>query len=294
MNKNAIVVYIDDSEKHLVEFGWLYKSWLMWSINNTWDILVFTNPSIIERVQSKFSHNNIKFIEMEPTDSEYGFINSYGMFQDKANLEIVNEYDVLFKTDCDTFLTKHFADFKPWKDKVYVGIGMYANHLDTSSLIQEKLKVISKGLGLNYWGHSHIGASLIGNTQNVVGISNLQVTVTKWLLNHGFPNGNGTWPGWFKGVSALYAHDIAINHAIPPLSLQQGSLDVWCAGNKITSLDLHIHAWQQSTHAAFNKSKFHAGELPKIQFIKVPDTAGDYCLLVANENVETLIALAKK
>ena len=98
----------------------------------------------------------------------------------------------------------------------------------------------------------------------------------------------------YKGVTALYAHDIAINHAIPPLSLQQGSLDVWCAGNQITSLDLHIHAWQQSTHAAFNKFKFHAGELPNIQFVKVPDVAGDYCLLVANENVENLIELAKK
>lgn len=294
MNKFAIVVYIDDSERNLVEFGWLYKSWLMWSINNTWDILVFINPSIIEKAKSEFNHDNITFIEMEPTATGYGFINSYGMFKDEANLEIVNKYEFLFKTDCDTFLTKHFAGFRPWKDKVYVGLGMYAGHRETSGLIQKKLRLISESLDLEYWGHSHIGASLIGDTQTVINISNLQLILTNWLLHNGFPDGNGAWPGWYKGVASLYAHDIAINHMIPPLSLQQGSLDVWCAGNQITSVDLHIHAWQQSTSASFDKAKFHAGELPKIQFNNVPDISGDYCLLVANENIETLIKLAKK
>jgi|TARA_B110000908_G_scaffold167369_1_gene220191 hypothetical protein len=294
MNKNAIVVYIDDSEKNIVEFGWLYKSWLMWSINETWDILVFINPSIIEKVKSEYSNDNVHFIEMEPTDTGYGFLNSYGMFEDSANLEIVNKYEYLFKTDCDTFLTEHFAGFKPWKDKVYVGTGMYANVLETSLLIQEKLRAISKALGMNYRGHSHIGASLLAKTSIVVGISKLQVMLTNWLLKNGFPNGPGKWPGWYDGVTALYAHDLAINHNVGPLSLHRGSLDVWCAGNEITTLDLHIHAWLQHADDAFNKVKFHNGELPNIKFGYVPITAGEYCLLIANENVENLIALAKK
>ena len=40
--------------------------------------------------------------------------------------------------------------------------------------------------------------------------------------------------------------------------------------------------------------KWHAGELPNIKFNYVPSTAGEYCLLVANDPVEDLIKLAKK
>ena len=53
MNKNAIIVYIDKSEKCQKEFGWLWKSWLMWDINEKWDIVALTNPEVIDRVKSK-------------------------------------------------------------------------------------------------------------------------------------------------------------------------------------------------------------------------------------------------
>ena len=287
MKKNAIVVYIDADEKIIKEFGWLFKSWQMWSIEKTWDIIAFTNPDVIEEVKSTYVHENVKFVEMEPVSKEYPYLNSYGMFEDDANLAIVNKYDFLFKTDCDTFLTKHFVDFNPWKDKVYCGIGLYANSLDFGDAIRAKLRIISKTLGLQNHGHSHIGASLIAKTDILINISKYQVLITNYLLKNMFKDGDGAWPSWYKGVAALYAHDIAINHIVSPLQLNQGSIDVWCTLNNITSLDLHIHAWHVSDDV-FNKKKWHNGELPNIKFGYIPKASGEYCLLVANENIEHL------
>ena len=80
MNKNAIVVYINDSDKALTEFSWLYKTWLMWSIDKSWDIVAFANPSIIEDFKSKFHHENLKVVEMLSSDTPIA--NSYAMFKD--------------------------------------------------------------------------------------------------------------------------------------------------------------------------------------------------------------------
>lgn len=294
MNKSAIIVYIDDNEKIIKEFAWLYKSWRMWDINNTWDIVAFTNPEVLEKVQLTYSHDNVKFIAMEPVNKDYPFTNSYGMFKDKSNIDALEQYDFLFKTDCDTFLTKNFATFSPWKDKVYCGIGMYSNFEGVGGLVREKLRLLSKSIGLKNNGYSHLGASLVANKEMMIGISNTQLSLTNWLLENAFKNGDGQWPGWYKGVTALYAHDMAINHLVGPLSMHQGSIDVWCADNNITSLDLHIHAWQQGQADIFNKAKWHAGELPNVKFGFIPKTAGEYCLLVANETVEYLKELAQK
>jgi len=292
MNKNAIVVYVDDSEKTLLEFGWLYKTWLMWSINKSWDIVAFANPSIIEDLKSKYPHKNLKAVEMLPADNPV--TNSYAMFEDASNVELLEGYEFLFRTECDSFLTKHFADFKPWKDKVYVGIGLHAATTHPGDLIREKLKILSGALDLQWYGHSHIGHNLLAKSEMVIANSTLQVSLAKWLLENSFTNGDGAYPSWFKGEVSQYAQELAINSNVRPLGLHQGSIDAWCGSNEITSLDLHIRSWPQSNETFFDKVKYHTGTLPKIKFNGVPKTAGEYCIFVADMDIEEILLLNKE
>jgi len=292
MSKNAIVVYINDSERTVLEFGWLYKTWLLWSINESWDIVAFTNPSVVEDVKSKYSHDNLKVIEMAPADKPV--TNSYAMFEDENNIDILREYGFLFRTGCDSFLTRHFADFKPWKDKVYVGIGLHAATAHPGDLVREKLSILSNKLGLKWHGLSHIGHNLLASSEMVIANSILQASLTKWLLENSFTNGDGSYPSWFKGEVSQYAHELAINSNVSPLGIHQGSIDTWCGNNEITSLDLHIRAWPQSNDVFFDKVKYHAGDLPKIKFNEVPKTAGEYCVFVADMDIKEILLLNQK
>ena len=83
-NKNAIIVYIDNKEKCVEEFSWLWKSWLMWNINKEWDLVAFTNPAIIETIEKRFKHDDLYLLSMgscavKGSEWEgYGFVNSFG------------------------------------------------------------------------------------------------------------------------------------------------------------------------------------------------------------------------
>ena len=307
MNKSkAIVVYIDDKEKCIEEFSWLWKSWLTWEINEEWELVAFTNPAVIETIEKRFKHDDLYIIAMDSCavkDTEwegYGFVNSFSMFDNPVHNNLLNErYDYLLKTDCDTFLTKNFKNIKLDTTRVHFGTGMYYpinQSLDWINIVREKIIATSKAMGLRYNNISHIGASMLGSTNAISKICTLQKTVTSSLLKYGWQKGdNGTWPGWWKGTASMYAGEIAVNHLLGPMNIVSGTIDVYCAQNKITSTDLHIHAWQVDNKTnMFNKIKYHAGELPKLKYSKVPTIAGEYCHWITSTDLETLKVIAKK
>ena len=122
----------------------------------------------------------------------------------------------------------------------------------------------------------------------------LQKSITEKLLRYGWPKGErGNWPGWFKGVSSMYAIEIAVNALVQPMQIHQGSFDCYCAYNKMSSLDLHIHAWQQNDANIFNKKLWHENKLPKETYNYVPNFAGGYCLMIANGDLDSLRKIAK-
>ena len=298
MNKGAIIVYVDDNEKIIAEFGWLWKSWLMWDINEEWDLVAFVNPSAMEKVKAKYSHDNVVFIEKEPMNKPgttwegYGFVNSFAMFTEKKHEDILRKYDYGLRTDCDTFLTKNFKGFDIYGSRVYVGNSsvLTPQDQDFGSGIIDKLKIVSKSLKLRYNYINHVGASIMTSMDKLIGITKLHYIATQFILKWGWaPGDKGHWPGWFKGVASMYGIHVAVNHYTNWLEINSGSLDVWCQGNTISSSDLHIHAWQFDENGdIFNKLLWHKGELPKIKYGKIPKTAGEYCLLVANEDLDYL------
>ena len=303
MNKNVILVYIDNTKECIIEFSWLRKSWLLWDINEQWDIVAFTHPKIVDQIQESFGHENLIVISQESkSETEdfwkgYSFVNSFSMFNSEDILkEITEKYDFIFRTDCNTFLTKHFKTFTPSEGMVYLGVGQHYDSGTNDNLKQltEIVRQVAKRLDLPYNEISHISSSILGSSITVSNIIRLQYIVTKYLFNHGWSGGDdGNWPGWFKGVSNLYAMDIASNSILSPKMIHMGSLDGQCISNPITSLDLHIRAWEQAEEKMFNKELFHSGELPTLKRNKIPVSAGDYCHMVASQPLEQLKEAAK-
>jgi hypothetical protein len=304
-NKNAIIVYIDNKEKCVEEFSWLWKSWLMWNINKEWDLVAFTNPAIIETIEKRFKHNNLSLLPMDShaikgTEWEgYGFVNSFSMFDNPAHNKLINEkYDYILKTDCDTFLTKNFKTIKLDTTKVHFGTGLYYpdQGIDLINMVREKIIATSKAMGLKYRNITHVGASMLGPTNTISSICILQKKITSILLKYGWQNGDvGKWPGWWKGTASMYAGEIAVNHLLKPMNTVLGNIDVYCTINKITSTDLHIHAWQvEDSEILFNKRLFHKGKLPKLKTNHRIESAGEYCSMIATHDLAELKIFASK
>ena len=60
MNK-AIVVYVGDYNNSDIEFSWLYKTWKLWSLDNEYDLVVYSHINVINKLEK---YKGIKLIEM--------------------------------------------------------------------------------------------------------------------------------------------------------------------------------------------------------------------------------------
>ena len=63
INNKAIIVYVDDTERCLEEFTWLYKSWRMWKHDSEFDLVVYCNPTAVSKIPV---HENLLIKPKEP------------------------------------------------------------------------------------------------------------------------------------------------------------------------------------------------------------------------------------
>lgn len=269
MNSKAILTHIN-SEKDLIEFSFLWKTWLMWDINEQWDMVIISDLDLKD-----YTHDNLVV---------------YQNIED--HIEDLTKYKFLFKTECGSFLTSNIKDFEPWKDKVYLGIGTHYMMAGDEQLLRIKVIVrkVAERLNLPYRDISHIGDSIIGNSAVVINLLRAQKSLTSYINTHGWKEGDdGIKGGWHRDYVNQYGLDLAVNSMIQPNSIHQGSIDVWCGSNKITNLDLHISCNEHTgKNVAFNKKKFHDGVLPNLKFSKIPNISEEYCFLVATQDLDYL------
>lgn len=274
MNNKAILTYIN-SGKDLIEFSFLWKTWLMWDINEQWDIIVIS--------------------EVDLKDYEHDNLTVYQNFED--NTENLAKYDFLFKTECGSFLTPNIKEFEPWKDKMYLGIGTHyqMGGDETLTSLRAIIRKIADRLNLPYRDISHIGNSIIGGSKVVINTLKTQKAISGYITTNGWKKEeDGVVGGWHRKYVNEYALDLAVNSILQPISVHQGSIDVWCGFNKITSLDLHITCNEHSNQdGVFSKEKFHSGELPKIKYNKIPATTTEYCFFIANSDLGYLKSLVE-
>ena len=290
MNKKAIVVYVDKTEQCLEEFTWLYKTWLLWDLQLEYDIVAFCNPEILNRLPE---NSALILKALEPLHGkndiwhDYGFVNSFAMFNDQSNVDLVSKYDYILKSDCDVFLTQHLKGLNP--TKVMIGQGGYMLQGDPTPIIN-RLKNYSEKFGLTYANMNHIGASIFAKTEQVVSAVKAHFSITKIILKTGWAEGDrGTWPGWYKGVASMYGIHIVINHMYGPQLCNLYSIDSRCWDLPIEKDVYHIHAWH--TDEYWSKHNYFRNKYDKLIVQEIPKRAEEYCHWISSNTLGEILKL---
>lgn len=296
MNCKAIVVYVDDTKQCLEEFSWLYKTWRLWKLDNEFDLVAYHNPSAVNNLPV---YPNLILKPLKPLHKnetfwkEYPFVNSFAMFNEQAEVDWFKErYTHIMKTDCDVFLTKHFAGHAPTRMMIGVGGYMPTSPESDKDSILENLKRIANNLKLKRNGFINIGASIFGKTNSVLNTVKIHFIITKYLLTTEWKEDKGKWPGWNIGVASMYAIDIVVNHLYTQQHINLYSLDEKCwKHNVIDKNTIHIHAWHSYDY--FSKHDWFEGKYEKLTTDKVPTNAAEYCHWIVSNDLETLMDTIK-
>jgi hypothetical protein len=109
---------------------------------------------------------------------------------------------------------------------------------------------------LEHRGLTNTGSTWYGPTALVRRVAALSEMLARYLLSREFREDEGQWPGWYGGVSTLYASEIAINHLVPG-AVKSDKLDFFSTSRESVRDHPHIHCWH--TDEKFSKHWFMAG-----------------------------------
>lgn len=284
MKDVAITTYVDNNTNCVTEFGWLHKSWLYSKSNEMSDIIAFCHPGISAELNIKYP--GIITVPLEPlsekdaTWKEYKFINSIYYLTTPAAAAALSNYQYVLRTDGDVFLTPNFKNLRP--RLATFGIGLYANDYTVAKKlieIAEKWKITPV---LN-----NVGSTIMALKNAVLQYNQLHFSYCKKLRQDEFPDGYGTWPGWFMGVLTMYAGQLSANHYFGT-GMVTGGLDVHCMAHaEMCNTDYHIHAWH--TYDYFSKFKWRKGAYGDLDVSTSTaslaavnkNCIADYCLFIA-------------
>ena len=282
MNTIGITVYVDNDEKTIIEFGWLYRSWVQSESCDMSDLIVFHNPVVDMGKLPK--HENIIYVPLVPLserDVEWGYykhINATWYMTTPA-AQFISDYHYILKTDNDVFLTKHFKNLLP--RLATFGTSGYATN---PKVAHNLIRIAEKwGIKLHFL---NVGCTVMAPSANVLAYASTQMQFAKRLKAEEFPDGKGAWPGWYLHVLNMYAGCLAANDTFGN-SLTMGGLDVFCMSqDPICNTDYHIHAWHTDNH--FSKLSWHRGEYDTADMTNLdPNKICDYCLLIAGKRNES-------
>ncbi|MDR5740685.1 MULTISPECIES: hypothetical protein [unclassified Caballeronia] len=256
----GVMIYVDNSATMLQEFEWIYKSWIFSGNWTTSDLIVVHHPDVAHALP--LDDEGIVGVPCLPVAvpgspfEGYHFMNSIGCVSGPHIDDIALRYPFLLRTDADVFLTSNLVDFRP--SYPVHGRGHYHRRPD----FREKMLDFCKRHGVIHHNHFGCGSSLLAQSQLVVPFLRRQTYwCEKLLRDFGDDPANwGTWPDWFRGVSSMYAAEIAAAEAGNAF-LRLGReriLDVesFC-DEKIDSLVFHIHAVHTDTY--FSKFEYRNG-----------------------------------
>lgn len=275
--KRAIVTFVEDKNILIKQALCLYASLKEIGCDDT-DLIVFGPGPALNRIPDdcvKVLYNPISY---QPKWKSYHFINSVSCLADVGN-SLADKYDLFLRCDADTFVTPGWNDYFPY---LYTtGRGGYVNDEFTKS----KIESIARSMGLRHRGIFNIGSTHYGNAGLVTDVCKLTVDVAEYILENEFSDGEGRWPGWYRGVTLLYAAEIATNHLVDDLIIDGGKLDFGSTSAEPPSSHPHIHCWH--TDNLFSKFHFDSGSYDNINMDELDATKiNEYCLYVALKSRE--------
>ncbi len=266
--RRAIVCYVDD-HRHLIQQALaLRHSWLYAHSPDT-DLVMMGPGSVLASLPDDVVKIEQRSVEDDPQWRGYPYANSI-ICMNGAGAERLDRYTHVLRTDVDTFITPAWNDFQP--ATFMFGNGAYSNDEDVRRWIRD----IAARHGLAHRRFTNIGSTWYGPTEVVRRASAFTEMLLKYILMHCFADHEGEWPGWYWGVSLLYAGEIAVNHCAPDAHRSE-SLDSSNTSRRSSARYAHIHCWH--TDDKFSKHAFVAGQYTRedAQDLDVGVVA-DYCM----------------
>lgn len=251
--KKGIVGFVENKDFLIKEVCVLYQSIKQLDCPDI-DFILFGTGQALRRLPSEI----IK-VEVEPYSKilgipNYNYINSIGYFKNEK-ATFLQDYDYLLRTDVDTFILPKFKDYCP---KLYtVGEGGYCNDENTKN----NLKKIAEDKGLRYREQHNLGSTHYGNGNLVRNVAALATDLSVYILNNYFKYSEGRWPGWYRGVTTMYANELAVNHLVDTFQINRQLIDYPSTNDELVSDHMHIHCWH--TRNMFSKFDFIDGVYDK-------------------------------
>jgi len=200
------------------------------------DLILFTEPSYVDELSSTFScakevrksfqdketcivlaHEPLRKRKV-PEGSKPSPLIDYSNYVDSmlilAEFKHADAYDILIRSDLDTFITPGFSDWTlPGKTALVAGRGAYGSHNSNNHLRW----VAEKKLGLKDAGMTNLGSTWYGRTSVMLAAAKLTLAIMSWLDTQEFseyekgPAGVDGWPYVFAfPVDKYYFLDIGI------------------------------------------------------------------------------------
>ncbi|TFB14289.1 hypothetical protein E3U55_14005 [Filobacillus milosensis] len=275
--RRAVVVFVEDNNHLLMQLGCLYTSLKHINASDT-DLVVFGTKEALKKVPNDCIKVECEIASDPPEFLNYRFINSISCLVEKQ-ADFLVKYDYILRTDADTFLTPAWNAFYP--DFYTVGRGGYVNDKETRSNIRR----IASHFNLRHQGLFNLGSTHYGNASLVREVCKLATELTAYILTEEFKSGEGKWPGWYRGVTSMYACEIATNHLVEQLTIDPERLDFGSASEESIQNHPHIHCWH--TDNMFSKFHFTAGKYDHLNTKDLDvDIINNYCLSMALKSKE--------
>jgi hypothetical protein len=267
----AIVCFVPDNRHFIQQALALRHSWRHCASPDT-DLVLMGPASVLARVPDDVVKIEQRCADEDPVWRGYGYINSIACMNG-AGSERLDRYTHVLRTDVDTFITPAWNDFHP--AGFVTGHGAYSNDDD----VRQRLRAIAERYGLVHRGLTNIGSTWYGPTEVVRRTSALTEMLTRHLISNEFSDGEGQWPGWYRGVSLLYAGEIAVNHCAPDVQLTD-LLDAFSTSAEPTTRFVHVHCWH--TDEKFSKHAFMAGKYTEADALDLDlNIVRDYCMAMS-------------
>lgn len=273
MNSRLIIVYLENDNNQISSFCGFLNSLFSIQVEDT-DLLVYHHKKINTSIfPKKINTCSIYFKEYSPKDDfyeKYKFAKSISCITE--NEFSYFNYDLILKTDVDVFLTPKWNSYYPLLFSV--GKGGYNNANDI--VIQENLNLVQSHYNIQKRNDYKInlGSTWYGNTDLILQCARLATDITKHIFNS-FNETEGKWPSWYRGVSSMYASEIAINNIVPQFIIDGENLDYASTSNNNINQHAHIHCWH--TDKDFSKSKFYSKKYQE-PCIENTEIIKNYCL----------------
>ncbi|PRX34859.1 hypothetical protein BX659_102175 [Orenia metallireducens] len=275
--RRAIVVFVEDKRKLKLQFQCLYTSYKHIQSEDT-DLVVFGTKSALKWVADDCIKVEYGVLSDPAEFLKYRFINSISCLVG-SQADFLDDYDLILRTDVDTFLTPAWNSFYP---QLYtVGRGQYTNNDE----VRDNIKRIAKHFGLRHQGIHNLGSTHYGKARLVRSVCTLALSISEYLLTTEFKVDKGAWPGWYRGLTTMYSCEIAVNHLVNNFVIDGDKLDYGSTGSDSIDTHPHIHCWH--TKNMFSKGQFKAGNYNHLSTENLDiDKVRNYCLYMALKSQE--------